>query len=117
MPIDKYNTFLYFLSKLLVGSSKNNISGKVAEIALESAGITTNKNMVPLDERSPMVTSGIRIGTPAMTTRGMGENEMSRIAGLIDKVIRNINDESAISSVKNEVDELCQSFPLYENLM
>ena len=100
---------------VLIDLTRMNVTGKVAENTLEKAGITTNKNMVPFDKRSPIVTSGLRIGTPAMTTRGMKENEMKTIAQLINRVIRNIDDESVINSVKSEVQELCASFPLYKD--
>jgi glycine hydroxymethyltransferase len=102
---------------VLVDLSNKSVSGKKAEIALEEAGITTNKNMVPFDERSPMITSGIRIGTPALTTRGMKENEMSEIASLIDSVIKNIDDKKNILHIRNRVVELCLEFPIYDELM
>ena len=73
--------------------------------------------MVPFDERSPMITSGIRIGTPALTTRGMKKNEMSEIASLIDGVIKNIDDEKNILHTRNRVSELCLEFPIYDELM
>jgi len=101
---------------VLIDLSNKNITGKKAENKLEEAGITTNKNMVPFDLKSPMVTSGIRIGTPALTTRGMGETEMKKIAKLIDLVIKNIDDDLVISKVKSSVIELCNSFKLYPNL-
>ena len=100
---------------VLIDLTKKGISGKKAEIALEEAGITTNKNMVPFDERSPMVTSGIRIGTPAVTTRGFQENEMLQVANLIDNVIQNIQDETIIKNTRNSVSELCAQFPIYED--
>ncbi|MBC8256178.1 MAG: serine hydroxymethyltransferase [Candidatus Marinimicrobia bacterium] len=100
---------------VLIDLTKNGISGKKAEITLEEAGITTNKNMVPFDERSPMVTSGIRIGTPAVTTRGFREDEMVQIANLIDNVIQNIQDETIIENTRNTVSELCTQFPIYED--
>jgi glycine hydroxymethyltransferase len=100
---------------VLIDITKSGVSGKKAEVTLEKAGITTNKNMVPFDERSPMVTSGIRVGTPAMTTRGMGENEMKTIARLMDSVIKNVSDEIVISNVRSEVSDLCDSFPLYKD--
>lgn len=100
---------------LLIDLRNKNISGKDAEIALEKAGITVNKNMVPFDDKSPMITSGIRVGTPAMTTRGMKENEMEYIAELINTVIMNYNKEDVLSNVKNQVKELCSKFPLYDN--
>ena len=101
---------------VLIDLSNKNITGKKAENKLEEAGITTNKNMVPFDLKSPMVTSGIRIGTPALTTRGMGGTEMKKIAKLIDLVIKNIDDDLVISKVKSSVIELCNSFKLYPNL-
>jgi glycine hydroxymethyltransferase len=102
---------------VLIDLTKKGVSGKKAEITLEKAGITTNKNMVPFDEKSPMVTSGIRIGTPALTTRGFKENEMKEIARLIDNVIQNIEDKQVINNTRNKVSELCSSFPLYEENM
>ena len=100
---------------VLIDLTQKEISGKKAEIALEEAGITTNKNMVPFDERSPMVTSGIRIGTPAITTRGFRENEMLKVANLIDNVIQNIQDETIIKNTRSSVSELCAQFPIYED--
>tara|TARA_B110000467_G_C18288949_1_gene463524 strand:+ start:23 stop:1324 length:1302 start_codon:yes stop_codon:yes gene_type:complete len=101
---------------ILIDLTKTGVTGKKAENALERAGITTNKNMVPFDERSPMITSGIRVGTPAMTTRGMGVDEMKKIATLIHQVIQNIDDENTIIEVREEVAQLCGSFPLYEEV-
>ena len=100
---------------LLIDLTRKNISGKKAEDSLESVGITTNKNMVPFDERSPMVTSGIRIGTPSLTSRGMSGNEMKFIAKQIDKVISNIDNKNIYKQVEKEVGELCNEFPLYMN--
>jgi len=91
-------------------------SGKDAEAALERAKITLNKNTIPFDPTSPFITSGIRIGTPAVTTRGMKEEEMVQIANMIASVLRNIDDENAIARVRDEVAELCQRFPLYPEL-
>ena len=99
---------------VLIDLTQKDISGKKAEITLERAGITTNKNMVPFDKKSPMVTSGIRIGTPALTTRGFKENEMIQIARLIDDVIQNIEEEKIIEDTRNRVSELCSTLPLYE---
>ena len=102
---------------MLIDLTNKNISGKLAEQTLEKAGITVNKNMVPFDTKSPFVTSGIRVGTAAMTTRGMTEIEMKEIAQLIDKVILNFNNEEIISKVKSDVKILCNKFPLYKNLI
>jgi glycine hydroxymethyltransferase len=101
---------------MLVDLTKNDLSGKKVEISLGCAGITVNKNMIPFDTKSPFVTSGIRIGTPAVTTRGMKENEMKLIAAFIDRAIKNIDNESALSGIKKEVAELCKKFPLYPEL-
>ena len=101
---------------VLIDLSNKGISGKAAEKSLEKAGITVNKNMVPFDKKSPFITSGIRVGTPALTTRGMGVNEMIHIVDLIDQVICNIDDEKVLNSVNEKVKELCQSFPLYNEL-
>ena len=101
---------------VLIDLSNKNVNGKVAEKTLEKAGITVNKNMVPFDTRSPFVTSGIRVGTPAVTTRGMGIDEMDQIVNLIDQVISNIEDESVINITNESVKELCKSFPLYNEL-
>ena len=101
---------------VLIDLTNKKVSGKAAEKALERAGITVNKNMVPFDTKSPFVTSGIRVGTPAITTRGMGNDEMTKIVDLIDKVILNINDNEILTFVNQSVKELCQSFPLYNEL-
>ena len=101
---------------ILIDLSKKNISGKAAEKALELSGITVNKNMVPFDSRSPFITSGIRIGTPAITTRDMGQNEMKKIVSLIDDVINDYENNDNLSSVRNEVVNLCESFPIYKEL-
>ena len=100
---------------VLIDLSDKEISGKKAELMLERAGITTNKNMVPFDKRSPLVTSGIRIGTPAITTRGMNESDMIIIANLIDEVILNPDNEKIINKVKNKVSDLCEQYPLYKD--
>ncbi len=104
------------LSNRLAGKAGKNITGKQAEISLEKAGITVNKNMVPFDQRSPFVTSGIRIGTPAVTTRGMKENEMKIIAGFINDAINNFEDEQKLKKISEEVKLLCMKFPLYTEL-
>ncbi|AGH95542.1 serine hydroxymethyltransferase [Pseudobdellovibrio exovorus] len=89
------------------------LTGKVAEAVLDEAGITVNKNTVPNEKRSPFVTSGIRIGTPALTTRGMKEPEMKKIAAWISQVLKNSDNTEIKNKVKGEVKELCQSFPIY----
>ena len=101
---------------ILIDLSNKDLTGKYVEHRLESAGITTNKNMVPFDQKSPMVTSGVRIGTPALTTRGMKIDEMDIISSMIDKVISNIDDDIVIKEVREEVFELCNDFPLNEEL-
>ncbi|OGU76726.1 MAG: serine hydroxymethyltransferase, partial [Ignavibacteria bacterium RBG_16_34_14] len=101
---------------LLIDLSNKNITGKQAENSLEKAGITVNKNMVPFDQRSPFVTSGIRVGTPAVTTRGMKENEMQMIAGFINDAINNFEDESKLQKIMEDVKQLCLGFPLYAEL-
>ncbi len=99
---------------MLVDLTRTGITGRDAENALHAAGITVNKNMVPFDERSPFVTSGIRLGTAALTTRGFSEDEMKRVARLIDRVLKNLDDEMIRSQVRNEVKEMCDAFPLYD---
>ncbi|HET9454176.1 MAG TPA: serine hydroxymethyltransferase, partial [Gemmatimonadaceae bacterium] len=89
------------------------LSGKVAETALDRAGITVNKNTVPNETRSPFVTSGLRLGTPAVTTRGMKEKDMRRIADLIDRVLVAPEDERVAGQVRSEVRALAGEFPLY----
>jgi len=89
------------------------LTGKKAQDALEAAGITANKNMVPYDPRKPFVTSGVRIGTPAITTRGMGEAEMSTVGGLIGRALSGADDEAGLAAVRGEVGALCDRFPLY----
>ncbi|MEN2985541.1 MAG: serine hydroxymethyltransferase [Thermodesulfovibrionaceae bacterium] len=98
---------------LLVDLTNFNITGKQAEEALDKAGITVNKNTIPFDTKPPTVTSGIRIGTPCVTTRGMGEEEMEHIAEIIERVIKNINNDSIIKDMQKKVKALCKSFPIY----
>jgi glycine hydroxymethyltransferase len=98
---------------MLVDLRNKGITGKVAEQVLDRAGITVNKNTVPRETQSPFVTSGIRIGTPAVTTRGMGEAEMTRIAALVDRVVQAPEDAGVADAVRSEVRELTQRFPLY----
>ncbi len=101
---------------MLVDMTNRNISGKKAEATLGKAGMTVNKNMIPFDTKSPFVTSGIRIGTPAVTTREMKEEQMVAIAHFIDKAIKNYEDDSVLASIKNDVKNLCDQFPLYPEL-
>ena len=99
---------------MLVDLRAKNVTGKLAEEKLEAAGITCNKNAIPNDPEKPFVTSGVRLGTPAVTTRGLKEEEMKIIGRLILKVLENVNDDKAISEVKIEVVELMKKFPLYK---
>lgn len=99
---------------LLIDLTNKNISGKEGERALSQAGITVNKNTVPFDPRSPFDPSGIRLGTPALTTRGMKEEEMRIIAGWIDEAIKNWRDETKLTEIKKQVMELTKKFPLYQ---
>ena len=101
---------------MLIDLTSKDLSGKKIENTLGAAGMTVNKNMIPFDTKSPFVTSGIRIGTPAVTTRGMKENEMKMIASFIDRAIKNVDNETALAQIKNEVAELCGKFPLYPEL-
>jgi glycine hydroxymethyltransferase len=100
---------------MLVDLTDKGITGRDAGKALDQAGITVNQNMIPFDTRSPMVTSGIRLGTPAITTRGMKEGEMKTIARLIAYVLKDIQNEKRIEDVRKEVDNLCEKFPLYRD--
>jgi glycine hydroxymethyltransferase len=101
---------------MLVDLRNKNLTGKDAQEALDQSGITVNKNAVPFDDKSPLITSGIRIGTPAVTTRGMKESEMEIIAELIDKVLTNIGNQNVYREVELSVKELCSKFPLYPEL-
>jgi len=101
---------------MLVDLRSKNVTGKDAQEALDEAGITVNKNAVPFDDKSPLITSGIRIGTPALTTRGMKETEMEYIGDLINEVITNIGKHEVYKSVAKRVEELCVKFPLYAEL-
>jgi glycine hydroxymethyltransferase len=98
---------------MLVDFSGSELTGKLAEETLEHAGITVNKNAVPFDTRSPFVTSGIRIGTPATTTRGLKENEMRQVAAWIDRALKNVGNHNELAAIRGEVRELCKQFPLY----
>ncbi len=98
---------------MLIDLRNKNITGKKAQETLDRAHITLNKNAVPFDDKSPFVTSGIRVGVPAITTRGMKEKDMETVVSLIDKVLMNIDNETVITAVKGEVKDLMQQFPLY----
>ncbi len=98
---------------MLMDFTGTEMTGKVAEAVLEEAGITVNKNAVPFDTRSPFVTSGIRIGTPATTTRGLKEPEMIKVAGWIDRAFKNIDNKEELAKIRAEIKELCKEFPLY----
>ncbi|MBS4014932.1 MAG: serine hydroxymethyltransferase [Candidatus Latescibacteria bacterium] len=98
---------------MMVDLRSKNITGRDAENALGKADITVNRNTIPFDPQKPFITSGIRLGTPALTTRGMKETEMKKIARLIDKVLTNMGDANVYENVKNEIKELTQAFPLY----
>jgi glycine hydroxymethyltransferase len=99
---------------MLVDLTNKGTTGKDAEEALSTAGITVNKNVVPYDERPPTITSGIRLGTPCVTTRGMGETEMAEIADIITSVIQSLHDVRAVKDLSKRVRVLCDSFPIYE---
>ena len=101
---------------MLIDLRNKNITGKKAQETLDKAHITLNKNAVPFDDKSPFVTSGIRVGVPAITTRGMKEEHMQVVVDFIDKVLMNIDDENIIASVKEEVQSFMLQFPLYPEL-
>jgi glycine hydroxymethyltransferase len=101
---------------LLIDLRNKNISGKKAEIALGKAEITVNKNMVPFDDKSAFITSGIRVGVPAVTTRGMKEEHMATIVEMIDWALVNAENEEALASLKGEVNSFMKQFPLYPEL-
>ncbi|MGD0590355.1 MAG: serine hydroxymethyltransferase [Bacteroidota bacterium] len=102
---------------MLIDLRNKNLTGKDSQEALDLAGITVNKNAVPFDDKSPLITSGIRVGTPAVTTRGLKEPEMEIIAGLIDRVLSNRTDEKVLKQVSEDVKTLCAKFPLYPELI
>jgi len=101
---------------MLIDLRSKNVTGKEVQEALDLSGITVNKNAVPFDDKSPLITSGIRVGTPAMTTRGMKEPEMEAIADFMDMVITNRTVPSIFEDVSKKVKELCMKFPLYPEL-
>ena len=98
---------------MLIDFSGSEITGKMASAALEKAGITANKNTVPFETRSPFVTSGIRLGTPATTTRGLKEAEMEMVAAWIERAIANMDNDAVLEEIRGQVRELCEKFPLY----
>jgi glycine hydroxymethyltransferase len=100
---------------MLVDLRPKKITGKEAQNVLDKAGITVNKNTIPYDPEKPFVASGIRLGTPALTTRGMRENQMKEIGRMINEAIENKGDENRLSKIKEKVKKLCQEFPLYKN--
>ena len=101
---------------MLIDLRNKNITGKKAQETLDKAHITLNKNSVPFDDKSPFVTSGIRIGVPAITTRGMKEKDMETVVEMIDQVLMNIDDEKKIAEVRQDVKAFMQAFPLYPEL-
>jgi glycine hydroxymethyltransferase len=102
---------------ILVDLRPKKMTGKVAEKTLDKAAITTNKNKIPFDPEKPLVTSGIRIGTPAITTRGMHEPQMAKIAELIDRALESADDDESLARIRDEVRELTSQFPLYRDLL
>ena len=101
---------------MLIDLRNKNITGKKAQETLDKAHITLNKNAVPYDDKSPFVTSGIRVGVPAITTRGMNEADMETVVDMIDRVLMNIDDEKCVSQVRDEVKQFMTRFPLYPEL-
>jgi len=101
---------------ILIDLTRKGITGKEAEVALGQAGIVVNKNSVPFDKRGPRITSGLRLGTPAMTTRGMKEDEMKIIAGFIRKVLENPGSDNILTEVREAVLDLCNGFPIYQHM-
>ncbi|MBI5816234.1 MAG: serine hydroxymethyltransferase [Nitrospinae bacterium] len=100
---------------MLVDLRNKKVTGKAAEVGLEKAGITVNKNAIPFDPEKPMVTSGVRIGTPAITTRGLKETEMDLVGDWIVEALDNLEDEARLAAIKGRVRQLCERFPLYKN--
>ena len=101
---------------ILIDLTRKKITGQEAEKALGEVGIVANKNSIPFDKRGPKETSGLRLGTPALTTRGMKENEMRIIGGLIKRVLEDPNNENALTESRKVVFELCRAFPIYQYL-
>jgi glycine hydroxymethyltransferase len=101
---------------MLIDLRNKNLTGKKAQETLDKAHITVNRNSVPLDDKSPFITSGIRIGVPAVTTRGMQNEHMETVVAMIDKVLMHTNDTTVITAIQHEVKEFMQQFPLYPEL-
>jgi glycine hydroxymethyltransferase len=101
---------------LLVNVTNKGLTGKEMEELLEKVGITANKNTVPFDQQSPFVTSGVRLGTPALTTRGMGPDQMREIAAIMESAVAARGDDAALAALKGRSSELCRAFPLYPDL-
>jgi glycine hydroxymethyltransferase len=101
---------------MLIDLRNKNLTGKKSQETLDRAHITLNKNAVPFDDKSPFVTSGIRVGVPAITSRGMKENDMETVVNMVDKVLMHIDDEKVVAGVKEEVKTFMQQFPLYPEL-
>ena len=101
---------------MLIDLRNKNITGKAAQESLDAIGITCNKNSVPFDDKSPMITSGIRLGSPALTTRGMKEKEMEIIAGMINDVITSPDSDDVKKDTRKKIDDITAEFPLYPEL-
>jgi glycine hydroxymethyltransferase len=99
---------------MLVDLTPKNITGKDAEAALDLAGITVNKNSIPYDQKPPVTTSGIRLGTPIVTTRGMGESEMKMIGDLICEALKNMGDPGKLAAIKEQTKKFCAKFPMFK---
>jgi glycine hydroxymethyltransferase len=102
---------------MLIDLRNKNWTGKLAEATLGKAHITINKNMVPFDDKSPFITSGIRVGTPAMTSRGLKENDMDAIVDLIDESLKHNDNDTMLASIKEKVMSMMAKYPLYPELM
>jgi glycine hydroxymethyltransferase len=101
---------------MLIDLSNRRITGKEAELVLDQAGITANKNVIPYDKRGPVVTSGVRVGTPVLTTRGMGEAEMHLVADLIHDTIKFRDNPQTLAAIREKVRDLCRAFPLFTDM-
>ncbi len=101
---------------MLVNLTPQGLTGKVAEETLDQAGVTVNKNTIPFDTQKPQITSGIRIGTPAVTTRGMKPQDMKTVARIIHEALQSVGDDKKLTSLKAEVADFCSNFPIYQNM-